>query len=318
MTIPNPEYNPAWEAIHDYHHEHRSRLEKEKRTIRRDITLGMSSEEYKRLNSEWKAHHQTCEHCFDTLQHKTVQDYCKWRTDGWEFEHPVFQEHDIPLPNPENFETLEQARQALLKINNIIGKYETLEQYGAKAGRPDGLDIFEKCADNRLHTIWKHYMLQDFKGDPLPDLITLVTVDDRHTDKHVCFFADDHRDRTFVPTYLKHMAASFIAEDSNMRYIDYALRKNKEKKRIFKWQQKLCGTKQLTDYHFYIHSMPNLLHGEALYAFRMEHNWRANYIPERAHPTQAIMRRRYKTVPQALIDGVKEHIGFNDICLERC
>ena len=57
MTIANPDYNPGWEIIHDYHHEHRTRLEKDIRAFHRAM-----SDDYARLEElkkEFNFHHQT-------------------------------------------------------------------------------------------------------------------------------------------------------------------------------------------------------------------------------------------------------------------
>ncbi|MCB1563885.1 MAG: hypothetical protein KDJ75_09950 [Alphaproteobacteria bacterium] len=306
MAIQNPDYNPEWEALYNYHHEQRIRLRDEKET--KDFT----DPEFDRLSREQNFHHSICLHCLNSLQHKTTQDYARWL-----FSLSLKPIDKNLIPPFESFETFDQVDRAYDYAKSLIKKREKLQRCQAKPGRPDGLDIFEKTANNRLHTNWKHYMLENFIGEPLPDMVTLVTVDDRKTVKHVCFFTDDHEDRKFVLPYLKYLAGAFITEDTGMRYVDYCTARKKS--RMFKLWPKLRRSRLLPDYHFYVHSMPHSLHDETLYKFRMDHDWDANYRPERAHPTSVIMSKHYeKTVPQALIQAVDDHIGFDDLCLERC
>jgi hypothetical protein len=83
MTIANPDYNPGWEIIHDYHQEHRTHLELKikafHQTMRDDYAL------LEQLDKELTFHHQTCLHCLDTLQHKTTADYVAWlRQNGYQ------------------------------------------------------------------------------------------------------------------------------------------------------------------------------------------------------------------------------------------
>ena len=76
MTIANPDYNPGWEIIHDYHQEHRARLEAEMKTLHQAMSEDFTHLE--QLKAELAFHHQTCLHCLDTLQHKTTADYAAW------------------------------------------------------------------------------------------------------------------------------------------------------------------------------------------------------------------------------------------------
>jgi len=83
MTIANPDYNPGWEIIHDYHHEHRARLEAEIKAFHRAMNEDYAHLE--QLNQELTFHHQICLHCLDTLQHKTTADYAAWlRQNGYQ------------------------------------------------------------------------------------------------------------------------------------------------------------------------------------------------------------------------------------------
>lgn len=76
MTIANPDYNPGWEIIHDYHQEQRVRLEAKIKAFHE--TMRDDDADLERLNAELSFHHQICLHCLDTLQHKTTADYAAW------------------------------------------------------------------------------------------------------------------------------------------------------------------------------------------------------------------------------------------------
>ena len=111
MTIANPDYNPGWEIIHDYHHENRVRLEAEIKSFHSAI-----SDDYKhleQLNQELNFHHQTCLHCLETLQHKTVADYVAWL-----FGNFYTGEGESFVPLGEEFETMQEARDAFSYLLN--------------------------------------------------------------------------------------------------------------------------------------------------------------------------------------------------------
>lgn len=76
MILANPEYNPGWEVIHDYHQEHCAQIEAEIKSLHKAM-----SEDYRyleQLKQEVAFHHQVCLHCLETLQHKTTADYAAW------------------------------------------------------------------------------------------------------------------------------------------------------------------------------------------------------------------------------------------------
>ena len=60
MTIANPDYTPGWEIIHDYHQDHRTRLELEIKAYHQAMRDDIAHLE--ELNTELAFHHQTCLH----------------------------------------------------------------------------------------------------------------------------------------------------------------------------------------------------------------------------------------------------------------
>lgn len=115
-AILNEAYNPDWETIHNFHNKERERLEKQIKTWHQNYTPQSDHGRLKELQKELEFHHQTCSHCLDTLQHKTVQDYYDWLLKNSE---PPIEESF--LPPKESFKSIEDVRKAwgiLKEINN--------------------------------------------------------------------------------------------------------------------------------------------------------------------------------------------------------
>lgn len=79
MKSKNPQYNPHWAAIHDYHAEQRTLLERQVKAWHKAYSAASDMKELNALKAELAFHHHTCLHCLDTLQHETEQDYADWR-----------------------------------------------------------------------------------------------------------------------------------------------------------------------------------------------------------------------------------------------
>lgn len=123
MAIQNPDYNPEWEALYDYHRAQYERLRDELNAKCRKEGLRITDPEFDRLSKEQDFHHNTCLHCLDTLQHKTVQDFAHW----------LFHNFELTIdksfiPPFEGFKTLEEARQAWQYLRDLEAKREEEEQ----------------------------------------------------------------------------------------------------------------------------------------------------------------------------------------------
>ncbi len=79
MTDKNTQYNPHWEAIHDYHDVQRTLLAQQIKDWHKAYPPSSDHQALNALQAELEFHHRTCLHCLDTLQHKTAQDCMNWR-----------------------------------------------------------------------------------------------------------------------------------------------------------------------------------------------------------------------------------------------
>ena len=105
--IENKDYNPNWEAIHDYHHGERERLQKAIKAWHKGSGAAPDHKLPDELEQEFKFHHQTCQRCLDTLQHRSVEDYYDWLLKNSEA--PV---EESFLPPKEGFKSIEDVRKA--------------------------------------------------------------------------------------------------------------------------------------------------------------------------------------------------------------
>lgn len=105
MTIANSDYNPGWEIIHDYHQELRARLEAEIKAFHQ--TMCDDYAHLEGLKQELTFHQQTCLHCLETLQHRTIADYVLWLFDNF-----YTGEGESFIPLGEEFKTMQEARDA--------------------------------------------------------------------------------------------------------------------------------------------------------------------------------------------------------------
>jgi len=97
LAIPNPEYKPDWQEVHDFHNAERKRIDVEREALQEKenelFQAGVSYQSDERkaltrdsqaLQEEWDTHHRECLRCLDRYQHETVQDAAIWLFDRFD------------------------------------------------------------------------------------------------------------------------------------------------------------------------------------------------------------------------------------------
>ena len=162
--MQNIEYKPDWEAVHDFHHDERSRLENEIKDLIKTITPESGNSKLKKLQKERDYHHETCLRCLDTYQHKTVQHYVRWALKNSGTLSDTLKQNYAAHISFDHCQTIEQARAIIGQLHELESKDEFLNRNsGGKpcpAGKPDGLDIFSRTDANNLTTQWMNYAAQ--------------------------------------------------------------------------------------------------------------------------------------------------------------
>lgn len=130
MPTQNPEYNPDWKAIHDYHSAERARLTEELKLITKrdqdsfDAGLAYDSgqrlaiqDERERILAGLDAHQKASLESF-RMQFPTVQEYAAWvfRTFDPATGHP---EAKTPELDFEQFTTLDEVGEAWLRAHKV-------------------------------------------------------------------------------------------------------------------------------------------------------------------------------------------------------
>ena len=112
MLIKNEHYNPNWEIIHDYHHEERERLSKEKRAWWRDMSKNKDYKEIEQMNAEFDFHHNICRLCLHKYQHEYVADFAEYL-----FKNSSLEMDESNFPPPESFKTVDEVMEAWARLN---------------------------------------------------------------------------------------------------------------------------------------------------------------------------------------------------------
>lgn len=203
MPVPNPLYNPEWEAIHNHHAAERDRLMKEIDSLEYDTPERESATE------QFRHHHDACQDSL-IMQHPTVQDYAAWTFENLGLPHDV----PVSLPDFEDFKTLDEVRETARRISDTAHEERINKLQQLPCGRPNGQDIFENKGDNTLFSFWRNFDRREL--DPKihhdrNDVHTLVSVDTREDEIHVCFMQDYH-DHSDVRASLPALATAIYNE----------------------------------------------------------------------------------------------------------
>ena len=209
MPMPNPEYDPDWEALHDHHRAKSKELEKEiKSLVRQDHELyragnkAYDTQERQALQEQKEAlqktaseHNDICKRCLTSYQHKTIQDAAKWVFKNFNPDMASIKTHTIHLVDFESFTTMDEISQAWHSANDASKRTEAEHTLNLPAGRPDGRNIFENTDNNKVtsarHTFRRPRPLTPMLVD-MDGCEVLVTADQRDNEYYICFTQDSN------------------------------------------------------------------------------------------------------------------------------
>lgn len=166
------------------------------------------------LKEQWTTSHETCLRCLDTYQHKTIQDAAEWifkNFDPGMGTSATHTEHQIDL---EKLTTMDAVRRAWSEANAISEQIEADKIQALPVGRPGGRNIFERAGDNTVASAWQTFDYEErYPGvyDPMGrHTHTLVTVDHRKDEYHICFTQDPDivRGGSFVSYEIEALATA--------------------------------------------------------------------------------------------------------------
>lgn len=126
MPVANPYYNPDWEAIHDYHHKYRIRLEEDPGSF--DCPTNKYPFGYYTIERDHDFHHHTCLHLLTWVQHKTVQDFAEWLFKSFS--------HELDLSTVPPYEEFTSMEEVMAFHKALRDEYNKEREARAKASIP--------------------------------------------------------------------------------------------------------------------------------------------------------------------------------------
>lgn len=124
MYVKNPYYNPDWEAIHDYHSEHRSRLMIEMEKYYAGPHSPSERIEFRKLQKEFDFHQATCLHILTRVQHKTVPDFARWWFEGLSFRIDI-----SAVPPYETFQSMDEVHELYKALDDEYSRESKEQMY---------------------------------------------------------------------------------------------------------------------------------------------------------------------------------------------
>lgn len=191
--------------MHDRHDAERARLG--------SIQFGPSSSLFPMpghaaLEAEWQHHHETCCYILSKAQHRTVQDYARWRLKWW-FKRPW------PEVSEAELEALGCAADADALIARLKARCQE-EENTRKRSMPvrqlEGTDAFSGAG---VTSWWRHYTGEELwpSGECLSNgCNVLVTTDRRPHIWHVCFSHDPKHPGVSITNSFERVATAFLRE----------------------------------------------------------------------------------------------------------
>ncbi|MCB9995157.1 MAG: hypothetical protein H6869_01815 [Rhodospirillales bacterium] len=325
MTILNQDYNPAWEAVHDYHHGQRTRLQNDIDAWHQNHSSSSGrNDELNKLEKERDFHHQTCLRCLDSYQHKTVREFVQWAFKNSENLAEILEQDYAAHISFDHCQTIDQAKVIISQLYKLQAKDNFLNnKAGGKscpAGQPDGLDIFDRTGANTMTTEWMNFKTRcAFGSSGKDDFIVLTSVDTRENEKHVCFYADQDKSRNamLIMPRIGQLAFQFIANDLGNDFDEFA--KAQAQKAGFSIARLLRKQRSFPAYHFYTHTFMSgdALPREDFIKHILAYDNQDTYQPgsQSYGCFQRVKMKPYKYVPQYLKDAVNRYIGFEEICI---
>jgi hypothetical protein len=227
MAVPNPDYKPDWEEIHDFHNAERQRLDVEKSAIQdqenelyqkgvrydSEEMLGLN-EQMRALSEEWDTHHSECLRCIDTYQHETIQDVAKWYFENIGTNMGLRRKGIIHQIDYDQFQTIEEVREAWSRASDVSKQMEADQHNSLETGSPDGSDIFTDTDDNQISSSWQVFDASNMGYNPGVTnnwhSHSLVTVDQREGAYHICFMhdPDTHRGGGAPMNFIEDLAST--------------------------------------------------------------------------------------------------------------
>ena len=225
MPVQNPDYKPDWEELYDTNRAEVDRLQKEVRAaIDENNTLHTQgfkydSPERKALYDKQQSleevrdeYEEVCRRCLDTYQHKTIQDAAEWMfktfapSDGTIEGHGLV--HDIDF---ETLTTIEEVREAWATARKLSEQLDAEKRLSMPTGSIPN-QLFEDVGDNQIHQAWDVFTVEElFQGGNFwgasDHLKTLVTIDQRGDELHVCFMHSPEGG-IGVETYIENVASA--------------------------------------------------------------------------------------------------------------
>ena len=321
----NAEYNPDWEAVHDFHDGERTRLENEITKWIKQATPESESSALKKLEDKRDYHHQTCLRCLDTYQHKTVKDYVDWALENYGALPEILKKDYAAHIDLDRCQTIDQARAVISQLHELEAKNEFLnEETGAQpcpVGMPDGLDIFTRTGSNTLTTKWMNFKARcNFGVGDECEFILLTSVDTRENEKHVCFFGDGDptRHAQMMITLISQLAFQFVEQDLGKDFGEFSKGHIRSNNGFF---ASLLSKKpkDFPTYHFYTHTFMSMgLPREDFMRHELQYDEESGYHQTGRHSRsfRRIKMHPFDCMPQYLKVMVDQYIGFDGICLQ--
>lgn len=216
MAVQNPDYKPDWEAIHDHSDAERTRISDEQQALQDqmnelyeqgvrydDPAYAALMEAKEALQPEWDKHHETCKRCLDTYQHETIQDGARWLFEHFDPNMGAWKTNTVHAVDFDSFTTMDEVFAAWSEASEISDQIEAEATGSLPIGRPDGKDIFENTGSNQIASAWQDFDIRELHPDGYfprgGHVHTLVTIDQRDGEYHICFMQDPDKLRGGSP-----------------------------------------------------------------------------------------------------------------------
>lgn len=191
MPTENPDYNPEWESLHEFYNEYYAELEEE---ITRMTDTGQAlcdPDAYQTLLEKQDECYQAL-HNIHRTRFRTIQDYATWLFETFLPTGGTLSQTTIPLINYEDFTSLEEVETAWADLRHQAKVEDARNIFRMPTGRPDGQDIFEQTGRNLLVSLpcRFHKLTHITLASGMTDIDTIVTMDRRDDEIHVCFTHD--------------------------------------------------------------------------------------------------------------------------------
>lgn len=130
MTNTNPEYNPDWKQVHEFHseqHDHLKKIPFDERT--------------KDINDEMNSHLKEMQRCLDTYQHETFSDAVRYAFENFDPAELAHLDNFIEPVDYDSFTSMEQIRQAWSDTDRAVRAIQTDLKQSMETGQPDSDDL---------------------------------------------------------------------------------------------------------------------------------------------------------------------------------